>query len=288
MPRIDDNYLDCVIYLYPTKEVAMQGKKIGGTGFLVALPSEVEGFYYYAVTNSHVIREGRSPVIRLNTKEGATDILELKDGDWIHHPDHDNLAVTPIALHSDNFKYQALNRDLVFIDKYFIAEHDIGIGDDVFMVGRFINHEGTQSNIPALRFGNIAMMPEEPVKHHKGHMQESFLVEMRSIGGYSGSPVFVYIPAFSQRPREAGVHPGLARSKPRLLGVDWGHILREEKIIDGSGNPHSLGWKVKTNTGMAAVVPAWRLNDLLNIGELVTQRQKEDQRLLEKQRREEV
>ena len=51
--------------------------------------------------------------------------------------------------------------------------------------------------------------------------QESFLVEVRSIGGYSGSPVFVFIPPAS--PREGvkdWVPHGILRSHgPWLLGL---------------------------------------------------------------------
>jgi hypothetical protein len=50
-------------------------------------------------------------------------------------------------------------------------------------------HEGRQKNSPTARFGNIAQMPNEPVII-KRFEQECFLVEARSIGGYSGSPVF--------------------------------------------------------------------------------------------------
>jgi hypothetical protein len=53
----------------------------------------------------------------------------------------------------------------------------------VFMVGRVITHEGKQKNLPSARFGNITMMPVEPLRHMRGINQESFVVEMRSIGG---------------------------------------------------------------------------------------------------------
>jgi hypothetical protein len=47
------------------------------------------------------------------------------------------------------------------------------------MVGRFINHEGKQRNLPALRYGNIAMMPLEPIiQQETGITQESFFVKI--------------------------------------------------------------------------------------------------------------
>jgi hypothetical protein len=70
---------------------------------------------------------------------------------------------------------------------------DIGPGDDVFVVGRFINREGKQKNIPSVRFGNIAQMPGEPLFLDDGKELECFLIEGRSISGFSGSPVFIHI-----------------------------------------------------------------------------------------------
>src|SRR5260370_1057024 len=66
-------------------------------------------------------------------------------------------------------------------------------GGSGFLVGRFVNHEGRQKNSPSVRFGNLAMMPGEPVyhKHSESQGEESFLVDIRTISGYSGSPVFV-------------------------------------------------------------------------------------------------
>ena len=62
------------------------------------------------------------------------------------------------------------------------------------MVGRFVSHEGKQQNSPAVRFGNIAMMQKEKIIDERGVAQESFLVEIRSLPGYSGSAVLIYSP----------------------------------------------------------------------------------------------
>jgi hypothetical protein len=205
VPRIPDDTLDSVIYLYPSVADAESGEKVGGTGFLVGIPSEVhEGVtYQYAVTNSHVIREGNSPVIRLNTQDGATDVLELSRDDWVHHQYGDDLAVCPLEFSLDTHKFSLLARDW-FLTKEEMDEYDIGPGDDVFMAGRFVQHEGRQRNTPVVRFGNLSMMPYEPVTNMRGIKQESFIVEMRSLSGFSGSPVFALIPPFALRPNRGG------------------------------------------------------------------------------------
>src|SRR5687768_15746781 len=99
MPRIRDEILDSVFYLYPTADAAKSGESAGGTGFLVAIRSVTQPEFFvhiYAVTNSHVIREGKSPFIRLNTVEGASAIWHLKGMEWVHHPDADDVAICEI------------------------------------------------------------------------------------------------------------------------------------------------------------------------------------------------
>jgi hypothetical protein len=189
VPRISDDILDCVIYLYPSVGDAEAGEKAGGTGFLVGVPSEVhEGVtYQYAVTNSHVIREGDSPVIRLNTQAGATDVLELSQDEWIHHQDGDDLAICPLEFSLDTHKSSLLTQDW-FLTKEEMEAYDIGPGDDVFMVGRFIQHEGRQRNTPVVRFGNISMMPWEPVRNMRGLSKKASWWRCARLADSAGRP----------------------------------------------------------------------------------------------------
>lgn len=285
MPRISDDILDCVIYLYPTELDARNGEKVGGSGFLVAIPSKVfeNAHYIYAVTNSHVIREGNSPVVRLNTKEGTMDVLNLETDDWLHHPDGDDVAVCPIALPLDYFKFKFVGQEM-FLTEDVIKEHAIGAGDDVFLVGRFINHEGKQRNIPSVRFGNIAMMPWEPIRHPtRGILMESYLIEARSIAGYSGSPVFAHILPMSLRPHHNRMD---TRYRVWLLGVDWGHIPVKEVVKEKAGNEVSEGWWVEYNAGMMGVVPVWKLAELLELEPLKTGREENEEKLAKEKERE--
>jgi Trypsin-like peptidase domain len=262
--RINEAFLDCVIYLYYSKSDAENASihNSGGSGFLVGVPSLLypKEHYVYAVSNRHVIENSKA--IRLNTKQGRTDILEVEPSSWFFTQDQD-IAVFPIRLSSiHSFRYV---QTPAFLTKETLKSEKLGPGDEVFMVGRFVNHEGKQRNTPSVRFGNIAMMPDEPVRHKLNTPKEqvSFLADIRTVGGYSGSPVFVLKPLITCD--EAGVfcltapHP----PNPLLLGVEWGHLLDHENI----------------NTGMSGVVPAWYLNDLLNIPELVAIRQQDDARL---------
>jgi hypothetical protein len=269
MPRIDDDVLDCVLYLYPTVESAQNSNAIGGTGFLVGVTSKTvpNGIYTYAVTNSHVIREAASPIARLNTQVGAADIFEFRPEAWVHHPDGDDIAVAPIGgLDTGRQRIRLITTEL-FITPEIIAEFEIGPGDETFMVGRFVSHEGKDRNLPTVRFGNISMMPHEKVKHARGTLQESFLVETRSLGGYSGSPVFVHIPSGSIRPkdRRAGNITLMGDLGPWLLGIDFGHLPIYEPVFLGDREtPAADGLVARSNSGQMGVVPAWKLLELLN------------------------
>jgi hypothetical protein len=160
-------------------------------------------------------------------------------------------------------------------------------GDEVFMVGRFISYEGTQQNTPSARFGNISMMPIEPLSFEGEQAHEAFLVEQRSLPGYSGSPVFVCIDRTQPRPPlwlSPVNHPyDPRRHGPFLLGVDSFHIHDYEPLLKDSevdyGKKEMADPKrwVRAHSGMAGVIPAWRLANLLNSPEALTLRQEADE-----------
>jgi hypothetical protein len=280
MPRIHDAYLDCVLYLYASEADAEVGAKSGGSGFLVGIKTTDlprDFVFLYAVTNKHVI-EGGSTVLRMKTKDGINAIFPTDERGWSVHQDGDDLAACLLSFDPRAFRFSYVWRT-DFIDEAIIGGMKIGPGDDVFVVGRFINHEGRQQNLPTARFGCVAQMPSEPIKQDTAFEQESFLVEARSIGGYSGSPVFVYIPVASQR---EGVEDWVSAFKvlqshgPWLLGVDWGYINDWEPVRDATGQPvnpaNPKATQVRMNTGMMAVVPAWKLAKLLDEGSLAEER----------------
>lgn len=66
---------------------------------------------------------------------------------------------------------------------------------------------------------------------------------------------------------------------PYLLGVDWCHIPRKAKILSRDGHPIQEGWYVEENTGMAGVIPAWKIRDILDDEEFKMQRKIADDHL---------
>jgi hypothetical protein len=283
MPRIPDGALEGIVYLYPSVSDAENDSRLGGSGFFVMVPSAVvpgKGILY-AVTNAHVIESG-STVVRLNTKDGKADIFDFTEMNWLLHPDKDDIAICAMPqLDTSLHAYKEISPGMI-LKRHEIDAFRIGPGDDVFVVGRFINSQGKVRNIPSVRFGNIAQMPNEPIKQDRvfgKFQQESFLVEARSISGFSGSPVFLILHA-----RDSRQDPGfrLHTDVFRLLGIQWGYIQDWEPVRDLDGRPIDTGLQVRLNTGMMGVVPAWKLGDLLRSDFLVEHRRKTEEESVRK------
>lgn len=278
VPRIDDYILNCVIYLYPTVESARNSLNVGGSGFIVGVQSKArpETFFTYAVTNAHVVNNGCT-VVRVNKKDGTFDVIELADTQWIRHPNADDLAIASIVLDQNQHKLDFWVGDSFLITKEKIEELKIGIGDEAFIVGRFQLADGKIQNTPTVRLGHIAQMPIEPHLTEYQLQQEGFLVECHSISGFSGSPVFVYIPPFAPRPNTDVISAVWHRL---LLGVDWGHLPIPENVkrwnADSGEWEKQKNLKVVANSAMMGVVPAWKLRELLDMSQFMKVRDNQD------------
>jgi hypothetical protein len=276
MPTIPPDILDCTVYLYASAEAAAKGEGAGGSGFLVVVPFEGHpAGTLYAVTNSHVVGEGFT-CVRLNTMDGGHDAVTLDDSAWVRHPDGDDVSVAEIGLASE-FRYKLISTDS-FVDGY--DQSLFAVGQEVFMVGRFVNHEGKQRNRPTVRFGNIAQLPFERIRTTRGIEQEGFLVDMRSLAGYSGSPVFVYRarPELDKDPEK-----WIKSIEVRFLGIDFGHLPTLGAVLEDDRNTvvEPKLW-AEQNSGMAAVIPAWRLKQVLfDDDQVVRQREEGERKWLE-------
>ncbi len=123
------------------------------------------------------------------------------------HPDQANgiefvdVAVAPISFNRDVAVAPiSFNRDVdfaritirMFANSQSMIDEQIGLGDDIAIVGLFTNHIGRTRNEPIVRIGNICAMPKDKIVTELGNMY-GYLIEARSIGGLSGSPVFAYM-----------------------------------------------------------------------------------------------
>jgi hypothetical protein len=87
------------------------------------------------------------------------------------------------------------------------------LGDEVFICGAFVGRVGYRKNIPVVRIANIAAMPEEPIDF-ASPKHPAYLIETRSLGGTSGSPVFLNLQEHRVRRRAHGYRVGMTRSTP--------------------------------------------------------------------------
>jgi hypothetical protein len=145
----------------------------------------------------------------------------------------------------------------------------------VFTVGLFTYHAGTQRNMPIVRYGNIAMLPDEPIQV-EGGFADVYLVEARSIGGLSGSPVFVRktlaLPITSRYDNERKIE-GLGRLF--FLGMMRGHWDIRESELNKPSFIHDRQRGV--NLGIGMVTPAAKILEVLNHPDLAALRAKREE-----------
>jgi hypothetical protein len=277
MPKIPQNALDSIFYLYPTREDAKKGTNFGGTGFLIYVPSEIHGKYgrgyIYGVTNWHVACQGSS-VIRLNTKTTTPHILDYGPDLWFFDPRYD-VAVTGIKIDAGLHRTTQLHDSMLLTQEAKKKAAEIGPGDDVFMVGRFIDHDGGDSNLPAVRFGHISIDPSR-IEQPNGRKAHCYCIDLHSRTGYSGSPVFVYrTPGSDLSVSNDPQSPKLllaGTSFFMLLGIHcaqfpelW-EVTAEGKLRHESGEPLLTGGRyIRGYSGMTVVIPSWVIREVLDM-----------------------
>jgi hypothetical protein len=255
--RIPDEVRKCVVYLGTEVADGAGGKKIryGGTGFFVSKPSKIaDASFSFLVTAKHVADKlmGQTIYIRVNTQDGKSMNLKVaNEPDWWFHPTDKaaDVAMIPINLDQRTFDYLVLASSM-FLTEATRKSKGIGAGDEVFITGLFVYHNGLAKNIPIIRTGNIAMIPEEriPIKNF-GDM-EAYLIEARSIGGLSGSPVFAIDQTLPEKPFY-------------LMGLMHGHwSVDSETVVDEIAE--DAGIKAGVNVGIAIVTPASKILDILH------------------------
>lgn len=254
--RLPDIVLNSVGFFALDKPKA----KYAGTGFIVAMGDDQKGYLLYVVTAAHVAEQlEKEPwLFGMNDKQGGK--ITLKDGGkakWFYHPTEKanvDCAVTPFAPGMlQEYAVQPLPQAM-FATEARIKKSNIGIGDDIHIVGLFTKFHGTVRHNPIVRSGCLAMMPTEPIPTEKYGLMESYLVEGRSIGGLSGSPVFVRETVHVQMFSADGTAHLSGHGAFYLLGLMHGH------------------WKVDVatteqveavNMGISQVLPAKKILEVL-------------------------
>ncbi len=270
--------LKTVFYLYPDVESAKAGKGFGATGFFCTVPllSRPEMGLWLGVTNWHAaVRDGNS-VVRVNRADGGVDVFGYEPHEWFFLPGRNDIAVLPLDVGGTIHDIRGIASDRMFLTKEVNKGVEIDVGDDVFMVGRFIDYDGIEANKPAVRFGNISIMCA-PVQQPTGYRGESIVVDMHSRTGFSGSPVFVYRTSgalFGEIPDgNLDVAEMWVGHTMHFLGLHWGQFpeaweLKDEERLDEARRDPALitdGKYIKGMSGMSCVLPPDAILEVLEM-----------------------
>ena len=286
--RIPDPILRCVGFI--GEGISQDSERVYGdlyaTGFFVAVPCESPYLRgqcaAYFVTAKHVASDLKDrPIYILTNKRGGgvTDNWTSPDNEWWVHPSDHGADVALIQV-SENPEADTIHISVLdFGTPERLQRLGIGIGDEIFATGLFTEIPGTTRNLPIVRHGNVAMMPAEQIQTELG-FTDAYLVEARSLGGLSGSPVFVRHTLRTEVERADGTRePFFGNgSGMTLLGLMHGHWDIKESEMNKPFFTHDR--KHGVNYGVAIVVPASKIYETLYQPELVAMRKHWEQKAL--------
>jgi hypothetical protein len=290
---VPDDVRKCVAFIG-----TMQGDRFrpSATAFFVSY-EEFDLRFMYLVTADHVVAQmlaGDMPIYcRINLVNGDVACVPVPNGAWKFYPDErhpSDVAVCPIGefATADDGETVAFDckticlkgRNSIAALESVFAERGIGVGDEIFITGLFRSHFGHERNIPIVRVGNIAMLKSEPIltNHPAGYI-EAHLIEARSIGGLSGSPVFVHLPPF--RITEGIVHlHEIGTHIYYLLGLVHGHFdvrnLRDDSVVEDAAAAGGI------NTGIGVVIPVEKIIETIEQPDFARMRSDEAIRVRQK------
>jgi hypothetical protein len=262
--RVPESLKRCVCYVC-TKQ---SGKLyIGGTAFFVSIETSTT-IHTYLVTARHSLKNieelGGDVYLRVNTVgDRKVEIIKI-ESEW-YYPESPaiDVAVLPFTP-ADNIIYQHIPVEKIVTDKVIDEYGGIGIGADILVTGLFSLRKGTQRNYPIIRSGIIAAMLDEQLEDaDSGQMYDAYLIEIRSTGGLSGSPVFVYFEVDDPKPRRFNIY---------LLGLIRGHWNINAPALQ----PAFASENEMINAGIAIVTPAEEINKILQYNELARLRRERE------------
>jgi hypothetical protein len=255
-------------------------RHLAGSGFWVTRPDphDVEHTHRlaYFVTAAHVIDKVKQSSadqrvwLRANTRDGGQTWYETPEICWKHHPTDStvDLAVLKIGIH-ETLDHVAWPLEFSVIkdslDTAETGDRRVELGDELCIAGLFYPHKGEKRNIPLVRIGNVSALRNEPVSNKDGVPMDVYLVEAHSMGGLSGSPVFVDIATAKRAlPPSSGYMAGaylptsLLRFK--LFGLIHGHFGNDAELDEIADDGKR---KLPINLGIAMVIPAEKISEVL-------------------------
>lgn len=262
--RIQDDVRCCVAflgYMYPDDGNGMYFKP-HGTAFFQGY-----GGVTYLVTAKHVARSLTPPIsIRASRPDGTSVLIEDAYPQWFFHPDP-NVDLAIVVGITDGAL--AIPEEMLLTSEK-LKKQNIGVGNEVHIVGLYRIFPGQARNFPVVHTGHIAMAPpDECVPMIDRNTQllsyvNAYLIEAQTLEGLSGSPVFVrHSWELRQGDRVAFMHGDIA-----LLGM-WisAWDAPPAQILSVT---HRDAQKVPVGMGLA--MPSEKMIELFNLDEVRSHR----------------
>lgn len=234
-----------------------------GTGFFISIFYE-EIQFDYLITCNHILAifpENGETWIRVNLKTGNSELKPFRKKEWLLDTKQD-IAILPCHFSTDTYDVtHIIEKD--FATKESIIYPELYAGEITYLVGLFTSHYGSVHNIPIVRMGCIAAMLDELIHTDTGYVK-AYLIESRSIGGLSGSPVFLY-----HRLSDSPYPLPEDSLESYFLGMMRGrfNVKEETDVVKGDSEADAI------NTGIGIVVPVDIILENLNQSVLITQRE---------------
>jgi hypothetical protein len=176
--RVDEKAIRSVVFV---GHETQNGFVPTGTGFVGLVVHQGAGAPV-VITARHVIDmiPGDHFSIRLNRKDGTAETKCLSKDNMITFEDRSiDLAVIPAPIDHTIYDVFAIHIDYTKWKKQ-IDDVELGmptVGDEISIVGLYTTHYGYAKNMPVVRIGHIAAMPEDKVLTARGYVK-GFLVEV--------------------------------------------------------------------------------------------------------------
>lgn len=245
--------------------IKKDGKSVwAGSGFLSSV--EQGGRYHnYALSCAHVVRnaarDSDDGTVLIRTDLGRE--IQTTLDQWIVEDSLDVAALIVPEL------YQTKLNTTAFLRQQTIEQFGIGHGDATYTVGLYSRIPGAESNTPIMRAGIVAGIPDHPYQGAgiDGRRMEFdyTVVEAHSIGGLSGSPVFVVLQDHmlieEWEPNRALTPNGGFLNAAFLLGMVHGHWRLSADVDPDYVDYSPSGPRV--NEGLVVVIRAEQISRFL-------------------------
>jgi len=142
-----------------------------------------------------------------------------------------------------------------FLTQAEVEANNIGEGDSVLFTGFFYQFPGLKKFEPIVREGVIAMMPDEQLDTTLRKRGNIYLADVHVFGGNSGSPLLINLGGLRNGSFRAGF-------EYKVLGVISGFYTETSDLTLSIATTYR--GTVQGNSGIAMVVPAYALRELLD------------------------